>query len=104
MPFFLWESLRGGIDVALRTVVPKMRIQPGFSALGMRLLRADACVFLANCMSLLPGTLVADMKEEQIRVHLIDVDMDADKELRRPERAVARVFPEPPCFEDMRSC
>ena len=30
VPFFLWHSLRGGVDVALRTLAPRARIRPGF--------------------------------------------------------------------------
>ncbi len=95
IPFFLWESLRGGIDVTRRTPVPKMLIQPGFAEFRTRLQRPDARVFLVNCMSLLPGTLAANLQGERLTVHLIDVDMDVGKELRRLEHGVARVFPEP---------
>ena len=57
--FFLWESLRGPVDVALRTLTPKMRIQASFSEFRTRLQRPGAHVLLVYCMSLLPGTLLA---------------------------------------------
>lgn len=101
IPFFLWESLRGGIDVTLRMLVPKLRIHPGFAELRTRLQRPDACVFLVTCMNLLPGTRAADLLGARLTVHLIDVDMDDGKELRRLEDALARIFPE---SVDWRTC
>jgi len=95
IPFFLWESLRGGVDVALRTLVPKMRIRPGFSQFRTKLRRQDARVFFTCCMGLLPGTLAVELQGDSLEIHLIDVALDADAELGRLERAVARIFPEP---------
>ena len=92
IPFFLWESMRGGVDVALRTLTPRMRIKPGFLEFRTELQRRDARVFFVNCMCLLPGTLAADLQGDRLDVHFLDVAMSAD-ELRRLERAIARVFP-----------
>ncbi len=30
VPFFIWHSLRGGLDVAARTLAPRARIKPRF--------------------------------------------------------------------------
>ena len=30
VPFFIWHSLRGGVDVALRTLAARARVRPGF--------------------------------------------------------------------------
>jgi multicomponent Na+:H+ antiporter subunit E len=76
IPFFLWESLRGEIDVALRTLAPKMRVQPGFKEFRTGLRRGDARVFLVNCVSLLPGTLATDLQGGRLNIHLLDVVMD----------------------------
>jgi multicomponent Na+:H+ antiporter subunit E len=94
LPFFLWESLRGGIDVALRTLAPRMRIHPGFTVYRTRLRRRDARVLFANCVSLLPGTLAADVDGDRLDVHLLDAGSDPAEELRRLELAVARVYPD----------
>lgn len=91
-PFFVWESLRGGLDVAARTLAPRMRIRPGFFLYRTRLLRQDARVFLANCVSLLPGSLAADLDGDHLEIHLLDAEADPSRDLRRLELAVARVF------------
>ncbi len=96
MPIFLWESVRGGIDVALRTLAPRMRILPGLAAYRTELRRQDARVFFANCVCLLPGTLAADLHGDRLDIHLLNAGLDASEDLRRLERAVARVYPETP--------
>lgn len=92
VPFFLWESLRGGTDVALRTLAPRMRIRPGFAVYQTRLQRLDARVLFANCVSLLPGSLAADLRGHRLDVHVLDVRADPTTQLGRLERAVERIF------------
>ena len=92
VPYFLWESLRGGIDVALRTLAPRMRIHPGLAVYRTELRREDARMFFVNCVSLLPGTLAADLNGERLDLHLLDTRSNPEAELRRLELAVARVY------------
>jgi len=93
LPFFLWESLRGGVDVARRTLAPVLRVEPDFIRYQSRLHSKAARAFFANCVSLLPGTLVADIKDEWLEVHVLNCGSDTEGELRRLEQVVARVFP-----------
>ena len=93
IPIFILESLRGGIDVARRTLAPSLRIQPGFIMYPTRLERDAARVFFINCVSLLPGTLAADFNEDQLTIHLLDHRIDPGDELRRLEDAVSRIYP-----------
>lgn len=94
IPFFAWESLRGGLDVAMRTLSPRMRIEPGFVAYDTALRGTSARVFFAGCVNLLPGTLAADINENRLDVHQLDLNTDITVELRRLEIAVARVYPD----------
>lgn len=70
-----------------------MRIDPGFTEIFTRLQRQDARVLMVNCMNLLPGTLAADLDGDRLHLHLLDVAMDVEQDLRRLERAIVRVFP-----------
>ena len=92
VPFFLWESLRGGTDVALRTLTPHMRIQPGFSRYRTRLHTLPARTFFAYCVSLLPGTLTADLQDDWLEIHILDIKPDPHIELVRLERSIAQLF------------
>ncbi len=91
-PFFLWESLRGGIDVARRTLAPRMRIQPGFTIYRTGLQQPAARVFFVDCVCLLPGTLGADLRGDQLDLHMLDARRDSLADLHRLERAVALIY------------
>ena len=99
VPFFLAESIRGGIDVAWRVMRPSMRISPGFRRYALRLTGPNAQVFFLDSISLLPGTLSADMRDGIIDVHALDVRDDVDKALRQLETRVADLFGEPALSE-----
>ena len=94
LPFFLWESLRGGIDVALRTLQPSMPIQPDFIPYRTDLRTSSARTFLAYCVSLLPGTLAADLQGEWLEIHVLSSNTDQKEDLARLERAIGAIFTE----------
>lgn len=93
LPFFFWQSLWGGLDVARRTLSPRLPVDPGFFLYRTRLSQPQARVFFANCISLLPGTLSADLQDDRINVHLLDAATDPTAELVRLEHAVQGLFP-----------
>lgn len=95
IPFFIWESLRGGIDVARRTLAPRLQIRPGFVTYPTLLQGNSARVFFINSVSLLPGTLAADFNADQLTIHVLDNSIDPEEELRRLEHAVSRIYPQP---------
>lgn len=97
LPLFVWESLQGGIDVARRTLSRDMDIKPGFTSYRTSLEQVSARVFFVNCVCLLPGTLAADLQDDRIDVHTLDIESDTEAEFRRLERAVARVYCEETC-------
>ncbi len=94
VPYFLWESLRGGTDVALRTLAPRVRVRPGFCRYRTGLHASSARTFFAYCVSLLPGTLAADLRDEWLEIHVLDTESNFLSELARLERVVAGVFVE----------
>jgi multicomponent Na+:H+ antiporter subunit E len=94
IPFFLWESIRGGVDVASRVLRPCMAIRPGFISYTTTLRSPAARLLFVNCISLLPGTLAADISDDELRVHTLDLEGDTGRELSRLERRVAAVYGE----------
>lgn len=94
VPFFLWESLKGGIDVALRVIAPRLNVNPGYLGYRLRLGRPAARVFFMNMVSLLPGTLSVNIEGNEVRVHALDRDANPVPELVRLERRVAALFAE----------
>jgi multicomponent Na+:H+ antiporter subunit E len=91
VPFFLWESLRGGIDVALRAFRPRLPLSPAIIQYRLRLPPGPAPVMMASLVSLMPGTL-AMISGAWLRVHVLDDGRDYQDDLQRLEEKVARVF------------
>ena len=89
---FLHESLAGGLDVARRTLGRRLHIQPGFGSYRTRLQDPRARILLTNCISLLPGTLAADLDGDRIELHLLDSRDNPDPQLQRLEQAIAGLF------------
>jgi len=91
-PFFLWRSLRGGADVAWRAFHPRMPIAPELIDYPLRLPPGLPQVFMANTVSLLPGTLSAALDLSVLKVHVLDRHRDILSEIKAVEQGVARLF------------
>ncbi len=91
-PYFLWHSLYGGIDVAKRALHPRLPISPGMYDHRWRLPPGLPRVFMANTVSLLPGTLSAGLDEDHLRVHVLDQTAVFASELDVIEARVAELF------------
>lgn len=92
VPFFLLRSLLGGTDVAWRVFHPGMPIAPDLIAYPLRLPPGLTRVFMANTVSLLPGTLSAELSANCLTVHVLDGRKDFLSEFKAVEHRVARMF------------
>ena len=64
------------MDVALRVINPKLPINPGIVTYKTKLKSDTAKVFLANSITLTPGTLSIDVIGDELFIHWIDVTSD----------------------------
>jgi len=92
VPFFLIRSLLGGADVAWRAFHPAMPIVPDLIEFSTKLPPGLPQVFMANTISLLPGTLSATLDRSVLKIHVLDSRSDFLAELEVVEQRVARVF------------
>jgi len=92
LALFLRESIRGGLDVARRTLGPRLLIEPGFHRYRMHTSHPAARVLLINCIGLLPGTLAADLDGDHAELHLLDNGVNPEPQLLRLEQAIVRLF------------
>ncbi len=90
--FFLWESLRGGIDVALRAVNPALPLNPHLIDYPLRLPDGNSRIVLMNTMSLLPGTLSVNLQDNCLQVHALDVNPQTQQSLQQVETIVGHLF------------
>ena len=70
---FTIELLKANFDVAKRVVSPKLPINPGIVEVKTRLNSKIGRFFLANSITLTPGTLTVDIKGDALFIHWIDV-------------------------------
>jgi len=73
---FLWELLKSNIDVALRVINPRLPINPGIVKVKTSLKSPLGRAVLANSITLTPGTLTVEMKNDYFYIHWIDVTSD----------------------------
>jgi multicomponent Na+:H+ antiporter subunit E len=92
VPFFLWHSLKGGLDVAARTFNRSLPLNPSVLSYRLRLPLEPARLFFANTINLLPGTLCADLDDHELTVHVLDTNSYFRRELESLEDKVAKLF------------
>ncbi len=99
IPIFIWECFKANIDVAYRVGHPDMPINPGIVKVKTTLRSDTGLTFLANSITLTPGTLSVDVDQENgfLYVHWINVrDKDIDRAtsliVHRFEQILKRIF------------
>jgi multicomponent Na+:H+ antiporter subunit E len=93
--FFLKSSITSGIDVVWRTYHPRMPMNPAMVEYPLSLASSTARYLFAGTVSLLPGTLSAELDEDRLVVHVLDVGRPFEQELKIIEDRVAAIFPYP---------
>lgn len=73
IPVFVWEMLKANFDVASRVLDSKVHVKPGFVKVKTSLKGDVAKLTLANSITLTPGTITVDMKDDELYVHWIEV-------------------------------
>lgn len=73
IPVFAYMCLKCNIDVALRVLSPGLQVKPGIVKIRTGLKSEIARVFLANSITLTPGTMTVELKEDVLYIHWIEV-------------------------------
>lgn len=94
---FIWECLKANIDVAYRVLSPKMPIKPGIVKVKTSLKTEVAKTFLANSITMTPGTITVDVIDDDFYIHWIyvnslDPKVFTDKLVGRFEKLLKKVF------------
>ncbi|MDI6713288.1 MAG: Na+/H+ antiporter subunit E [Anaerosomatales bacterium] len=93
--YFVAQSVTGGVDVALRALSPRMKLDPGWIRYPMRLTAPGLQAMFADCISLLPGTLCARIEGGAVEVHALDRSADLRASLETLEQRLSDAFAEP---------
>jgi multicomponent Na+:H+ antiporter subunit E len=91
IPLFIWECIKANIDVAYRVGHPDLPINPGIVKVKTSLKSDTGLTFLANTITLTPGTMSVDIDEENgfLYIHWIDV---RDKDIQKATEIIVKVF------------
>jgi len=99
IPVFLWECFKANLDGAFRVIQPSIPMNPGIVKVKTVLKSDTALTFLANTLTLNPGTMTVDIDEENgfLYIHWIDVksqDIEVATQciVRKFERILMRIF------------
>jgi len=97
MPFFVWQCIKANLDVAYRVLHPKMPIEPGIVKVRTRLKSKIGRTVLANSITMTPGTLSVDIKDEYLYIHWIKVYAKDEENatriiVKKFERFLVRIF------------
>ena len=97
IPYFLYYCVRANLDVAYRVLHPDVPIRPGIVKVRTDLKSEMAKTFLANSITLTPGTLTVDIDGPDLYIHWINVvgegvEEHSDLIVRRFEKLLRRIF------------
>ena len=99
VPVFIWECFKANIDVAYRVLHPALPICPGIVKVKTSLKTDTALTFLANSITLTPGTLSVDIDKNKgvLYIHWINVKAKDTKTateiiVQRFERILSKIF------------
>ena len=90
--YFLYASLRGGLDVTRRVLLPALPIYPDHCRYRLQLSPGPARNFFTAVVSLLPGTLSVELEQDHLVVHAIDFRSAVTTDLQRMEWRVADLY------------
>lgn len=79
-PWFLWNALRGGADVARRVFPARMPIEPAFVTVPV-VASANQRLLIALTVSLLPGTATCRISGDRLLVHCLDRSLPVEAEI-----------------------
>jgi multicomponent Na+:H+ antiporter subunit E len=86
---FLGESIASGTDVAVRAFRPRMGLHPAFVRYGLRLSSKRARTLFVHAITLMPGTLSAQLEGDELVVHVLDRRAPYREDLERLELLTA---------------
>ena len=76
LPYFLYYCVKANLDVALRVIHPDVPIRPGIIKVRTTLNTDMAKTFLANSITLTPGTLTVDIDGQDLYIHWINIHVE----------------------------
>ena len=84
IPVYIWELIKANFSVAIKSLSPKLDINPGIVKITTDLNSDYGLAMLSNCITLTPGTITMDIYEDgdknAMYIHWIDAKTENTKE------------------------
>lgn len=99
--WFLWQSARGGVDVARRAVTPTPDIEPSVVVAAVRLPRGHALQLAMLLMNLMPGSMVqrgpqpaeqGEQADEVVEIHTLSAALNPAEQWRQLQLRAGRAL------------
>lgn len=90
--FFLWNSLRGGAQVAWMALRLRPDLRPALLELELALPAGAPRVLMLSTLGLMPGTLGVSLDNDRLKLHVLDERLPVAAQARVLEAHIARLF------------
>jgi len=90
--WFLWRSVLGGVDVAVRSLRRPVDTDPVIVEHRLVLPTSGSRVLCANLSSLMPGALSVDLHDDVLVMHVLHREMPATDQLDELQRRILAVL------------
>lgn len=92
MRFFIWNSIQGGVQVAIMALRGRQALQPALLKLTTGLPPGGPRLLLINVLGLMPGTVGVELHDATLELHVIDERMPVIAEVRALEAVILKLF------------
>ena len=91
LPYFVFEMVKANIKIALIVLNPKLPIRPELKRGKSKLKSPYGRVFLANSITLTPGTLTVEGNEKEFVIHCVNERRTAEDIIGAFEKRIERI-------------
>jgi len=92
-PLLAWECVKANFDVAYRVLNPGLPVKPGIVRIKTSLRSDTGLTFLANSITLTPGTMTVDVDAEKGILYIHWINVSSDDPAERASRIAGRFEP-----------
>jgi multicomponent Na+:H+ antiporter subunit E len=90
--FFVWNSIKGGLQVAWLALRPRPDLAPTLLELPLSLAPGAPRVLMTAAIGLMPGTVGVCLEGDHLRLHVLDERLPAAAEAKALQARIARIF------------
>jgi len=94
--WLFWNMVKANLQVAWIILHPRLPVDPAFIVFSTTMESDLARVVLANSITLTPGTITVDLKDDQLLVHALAPATASGLTTGKLQNVVGAVFGEPP--------